>query len=213
VTAIVDIDLQYQSALTQLATTSTYGGAGSGTSHTKAHTTDAGTTLLVVRLAKGATGGWSSVTFNGVGMTLAYDPGISANCHLAFYYMVNPPIGTYNIVVSFAAADYITMCATNYKGTKASPFRSGVSSYNASGISVSLSPPSAVGDIIIDIHHSTVGGWTVTGSGQAQEYYGTANGRALYYSKAPGAAGTTTVGFGGASSTYLGYAAIAIMGP
>ncbi len=77
------------------------------TSSTTSVTIDATTTILVACVGNGGTtaGGPSGATYNGVAMTASRtDSWTTAdNGTSAFFYMVNPPIGTANGVVSWSA--------------------------------------------------------------------------------------------------------------
>jgi len=61
----------------------------------------------------------SGVTYNGVAMTLAAGPQVGAEpFYLESYYLLNPPVGTYNIVVSGAGDGAVH--ARTYKNVKSS---------------------------------------------------------------------------------------------
>lgn len=187
VIALVDIDLGSTAPLQQLATKTKNSGASPLTT---AHTTDAGTDLLIVRIVGPSSGTtYTSCTYNGTGMT-----GVAgANGYAQLYYLRNPSIGTYNIVLTASSA--CALYATNYAGSQSTPLRTSVSNALSALTSSSLSPTSAVGDIVLDVLRMGVADWSVTG-GQTEE---TNNDSSLYASYKAGGAGSTTVSWAGAS--------------
>ena len=69
--------------------------------------------MLVVQTASNA-GQTSSVTYNGVALTKIADIAHSGYGYVGLWYLVNPPAGTYNIVVSGAGSTYYLCNASSW---------------------------------------------------------------------------------------------------
>jgi hypothetical protein len=196
VTALISIDLSSTAALQQLATVTT--NDSTTTAQTTAHTTDSGTDLLIVRIMTAGSILPTSVTFNSVTMT-QIDSQAMGTAYVSAYYLRSPSVGTYNVVITCASSVSIQMIATNYAGSKSSPIRT---STKASGTSttISVTPTSAVGDIVLDvIRTNSVAGWVTTAAGQTSEG---SRGSYQYTSYRAGAAGTTAMSWSGSSAQY-----------
>jgi hypothetical protein len=201
--ALVDIDLNSTAPLQMLTTVST--NKGNSSAFTTAHTTDPGTDLLLVRLVGAVTP--TSVTFNGTGMTL-HDSQSNAGF---IYYLRLPSIGTYNIVVNYGSAQDWIIVASNYAGSQSTPLRA-ASKTVLTATSVSLTPTSAVGDIVIDVLKVVTSGWGPT-AGQTQDLANQGPQNTFYegISRKDGAAGSTTMSWGGSNASVV-YLACAISG-
>jgi hypothetical protein len=208
VTVMIQVQLTSTAPLQQLATTST--NTGTGATLTTAHTTDLGTDLLIVRILS-TTAIPTSVTYNGTGMTII-DSINNGTLYCSSYYLRTPSVGSYNLVVNFAGSYGACVIATNYAGSLVSPLRA-ASKTNGGGVtSISLTPASAVGDIVLDNLAVTLTGWSVT-AGQTSEGQRTSGaGQFQSSSYKAGAAGSTTMSWSGASSTNVAFMAFAIAG-
>jgi hypothetical protein len=81
--------------------------SASATSRTWTHTTTSATTALVVGAYANVNSGVpdiTNVTFNGVALTEIRQTA-SGNLSTAIWWMLNPPVGSYSIVVSFSGSD------------------------------------------------------------------------------------------------------------
>jgi hypothetical protein len=201
VTVMIQIQLTSTAPLQQLATATSYTATGTAVSAT--HITDAGTDLLVVRVGCYANSDPSSVTFNGVGLTKHVSINNASNTDASIWYLKSPPIGSYTLTVNHGSSNVIRWYATNYAGSQATPLRTG-SGAQGSSTTASVTPTSAVGDIVIDclkLQWATAG-WTPTASQTAEVAdVADATGRSSDSYKA-GAAGTTTMSYGGGASQY-----------
>jgi hypothetical protein len=74
--------------------------------------------LVVLAYSNKYTDTFVGVTYNGVAMTAVTSSYIKATGggSLKLYYMVNPPVGTYNVVVTTGTGTYIGATATEYVG-------------------------------------------------------------------------------------------------
>jgi hypothetical protein len=199
VVVLLQLELSHTVNLQQLATITNY---YQSTAPSTSHTTDAGTDLLVVRIGEGGQTAPSSVSFNGVGLTLLGSVAGGSNFNVSIWYLRNPAIGTYTLTVSGGSGG-ARLYATNYAGSQSTPMRT------ASTGSSTVSPISAVGDIVIDLLAYT-GGTPSASSGQTVEYANLAN---VYgancASKKDGDSGSTTMSYaanGGSQLTLIGAA-------
>lgn len=106
------------------------GTAISGTTHssrTWSHTTSGSDRiLLVIVCTYNSTGGGkvSGVTYNGVPMTLyGTEMAQQSNQHMSVFYLLNPTVGTNNIVATWSVAQTYSWCASaSYNGVNQSSF-------------------------------------------------------------------------------------------
>lgn len=210
VTALISIQLSSTAPLQQLATATPY--TATGTSISTSHTTDSGTDLLVVRIANATGAAPTSVTFNGTGLTKHPNDYVGGTYCTSIWYLRLPSIGTYTLTVNIASSSAIDLYATNYAGSQSTPFRTGLNQGGASLTSVSQTPTSAVGDIVIDsLLNNSISDWTVT-AGQTTEILHRA--ASTWYHSASykaGTAGSTTMAWSG-STANTGYVTAAIAG-
>lgn len=101
--------------------TSTDGGGTTGTSLTWSHTCSGSNRILFVATRGG--GGESDrivgLTYNGQAFTkvgTATEPGDSQVVNL--WYMLNPPTGAHNIVITISPSGFISACAASYNGVR-----------------------------------------------------------------------------------------------
>jgi hypothetical protein len=96
---------------------------GSSSSLTFAHTCFGSDGLLIVALCGDTSADdISSVTYNGVGMTLLakFNPGDTSNGrHSYFYYLLGPAAATNNVVVTAGSSHYLLAGASSYSGVNA----------------------------------------------------------------------------------------------
>jgi hypothetical protein len=124
------------------------------------------------------------------------------------WYLRNPSIGTYNVVVTISGTSIISCYVTNYAGSLSTPLRTASTNAFQSVTSSTVNPISAIGDIVIDtLYNNITTAWSVN-SGNTQE---TVIYSKHYLSYKAGAAGTTAIGWGGASETGA-HIAVAIAG-
>ena len=209
VTALISIQLSSTAPLQQLATATSYNATGTAVS--TSHTTDAGTDLLVVRIGCVNTAAPSSVLFNSVGLTQLGNASQSGS-NASIWYLRNPSTGTYTLTVNHASSNSIRIYATNYSGSQSTPLRTALTQIGTL-TSVSQTPVSAVGDIVIDflkINGATTG-WAPT-AGQTAELSDVADGTGRSHAAyKAGAAGSTTMSYSG-SSQQLAFITAAIAG-
>ena len=137
----------------------------------------AGTKLLLVAITFiDWSGALSTVTYNGVGMTRitlsgASNGGISQASgdypRIEYWYYLNPPTGTsYNVIATFASANYVQAAAWSFSGVNATtPLASFASAsgliYPAGSQTASVSLASSTGSIAVN----TIAGWNTFSSG------------------------------------------------
>jgi hypothetical protein len=103
----------------------------SGT-RTLSHTTTSATKCLVVVVSfrSGSSVGSMSCTYDGVSMTKGPDVNTatgSPNGRSTIYYLINPSIGTYNVVSTTTSNQIVSIVAINTTATSAGPFNSATS--------------------------------------------------------------------------------------
>lgn len=111
---------------------------------TLSHTTVSGTTCLVVlvNFRSGNSVGTMSCTFNGVSMTMGPDVNTataSPNGRSTIYYLLNPSIGTFNVVSTTTSNQIVSIVAVNTTATTAGAQNSATVSGSAT-ISAAVTP-------------------------------------------------------------------------
>lgn len=185
-------------------TANSWGVAGWGESGTQSYAVTAGTNqALLVWVVSTHGGTVSSVTYNGTGMTLVGSIDAGNSTTLRAYILVNPPVGTANIVVTngngqgyihFAAAVYEGVHQTTPIGNTASATTSGTDPMVSS---VSHTRSSNDSTVVI----ASAAGWNPSYSGNnanvgTQRFHANAGGeiRSFAFSDfSPGSTGTTTL--------------------
>lgn len=158
----------------------TNGGHSTASSVTFAHTVGAnGQRLLIVCVSIAqSSGAVTSATFNGVAMTKAINKVLvsGSNYECAIFYLVNPPTGTYNVVVNFSASsNYAVGAASFFFVNQASPADNTNSTSAASGAPV-LSITTVEKALIIDSIISAAATARTQGAGQSVIHTQTING-------------------------------------
>lgn len=156
-------------------------GAGvNATSLTWAHTTAGTNRLLVVTCA--ADGGTvhttNLITYNGVALTKADAITGGESTRSEIWYLVNPPVGTYNIVWSHSASEGLVGYGISFNGVdQTTPVGTALTGNNGNvaATSSTLSPTAADGDMVIDVISTDDVAVTV-GSSQTQRNNVGANG-------------------------------------
>ncbi len=180
-------------------------------------TIENGTDLLVVCLASkkaSTTGLPTAVTIEGVSMTLSANEGsVGSSLYGVTYAILRlPPIGIgKTLSITAPASSEINGVAIGFVGSASSPTRTKVYSSMNSATTVSGTPDSVVSDLVLDVICTNVQTvWTPNG-GQTIVRNDVSKSPQLGVSIKAGAAGTTSMGWSGAS-TYGFYSAIAIKG-
>lgn len=133
-------------------------GASSGLDRTFAHTVDAGNDrLLLVATGDFTTGrSLSGVTYAGVALTLVASTTVvgtsNTNAGATFWALVNPPVGTDNVVVTTSSAStFLGSIATNVTGVhQTTPYGTPVTNSQGTNVQPTIDVPSAVGDLVVD---------------------------------------------------------------
>ena len=206
--------------LRQLDTSTYYTFTSSGTT---THVTDPGTDLLMVMLATWApsaigTSVITSATYDSVSMTIVENGTIGTgsgqpSIGVAIAYLKNPNNGTKNLVVNGQSTGKYRLLALNFLGSQATPLRTAIDAYvNTTASSVSVSPISALGDIVLDvISQSNPTAWT-QGANQTQLYFNAGITPGFGVSRKDGLASNTPMSWNGATGTYVYQGAVAIKG-
>lgn len=138
-----------------------------GTSKTLSHNCNG--TVLVVGIAlcsNGTLPASYSVTFNSVAMTLC---GVYVGTKLktAFFYLVNPSQGTYNVSASWTNNGWGSIAAISLTGVNLlSPIDSGPTGYGYTAAAATQDVPSTPGGLVIDCAMCWQAEYTAIGSGQ-----------------------------------------------
>lgn len=148
-------------------------GASSGLDRTFAHTVDAGNDrLLLVATGDFTTGrSLSGVTYAGVALTLVASTTVvgtsNTNAGATFWALVNPPVGTDNVVVTTSSASTsLGSIATNVTGVhQTTPYGTPVTNSQGTNVQPTISVPSAAGDLVVDALYARNNPLTV-GTGQ-----------------------------------------------
>ena len=151
--------------------TSTSAQTSGATSLTWSHTVANGTNrALFVELSIDQVGATvSSVTYGGVAMTRV---GRTAGNHaVEIWRLVNPTVGTANVVVNFSATTAAAGGATTYNGVSQTTPTGTYAGASGTGTTMSVVASSAAGDLVIDSERwdNNPSGYTV-GSGQTQQW-------------------------------------------
>lgn len=163
-----------------VGTTSSTSVLSFGTTVTMAHTVSAGANrLLLVGVTHNRAGVVTGITYNGIAMDLVGSVVNSAGSdrgYVDIYSMENPPLGTFNVVVTFNSADNrgMTVGATTfYNVDQNNPLNSFASAQGASGTgnttsnTVTLSGiPSSSNSLVYSVLSSR--DYTITGFGAGQ---------------------------------------------
>lgn len=131
---------------------------------THAVTTLPGQSVLVVRLSGSATVP-TSMTFNGVALTLIMDVADGNVSRVQIWELVNPPTGAYNLSWTLGSERTYRICANGLWNVMAQTRRAGGSESSFatnSGCSVATLP----GDLVLDVAHHDTGAWSGAGAGQ-----------------------------------------------
>ncbi len=179
------------------------------TSLTWSHTVASGTDrLLVVELAiDGLGAGVSSVTYGGVAMTQIGRG--TGNHAVEIWGLVNPTVGTANIVVSFGGTTAAAGGATSFNGVNQStPFGTFVSA-TGTGTAASVTVASATGDLVIDAQYWKLNTANVNGAGQTTQW-SQANASMLGGSTTETGAASVTMSGSSASSSQWEIGAVSI---
>jgi hypothetical protein len=191
---------------------------------TTTHVTDPGTDLLMVLLATYApsTAGTSvitSATHDSVSLTIAKNVTVQTGSSQPFLgvsiaYLKNPNNGTKNLVVNGTSTGTYRLLALNFLGSQETPLRTASDGYvglTAAG-SISLSPISAVGDIVLDVISQKTPTTWAPGASQTQLYFNTGITPGFGVSRKDGVASNTPMSWSGASVAWVYQASVAIKG-
>lgn len=116
--------------------------------------------LLIVSVSHVTSDSISSVTYAGVAMTLvdsASNGSGGTGRVLSMYRLIAPATGSNNVVVTLAAASIFAVSAQSFYGVDQTTPLGTAAKTNGSGTSASVSPGSAVGDVVVDglsVRHS-----------------------------------------------------------
>ena len=194
----------------QTVTAGPYPDNATATSKTVAHTVAAGTERLLVRTH--GVGGVNTLTteiptYNGVEMTLRCGARTLYQQMSAIWELVNPPVGTYNLVLPHAATEYRRGIATNLANLHQTTFvrHAPVIVDDANVLDAEISVNSAVGDAVFAVTgvnsltpEKTIGMVMVD-----LTFLGGTPGKPGYGEHTAGLA-TTTVLLGGSNAGYAG---------
>jgi hypothetical protein len=117
------------------------------------HTTIGGTSMLIVRVGfRTPAGSVSAITatFNSVSMTAVPSTlGNTSTISAVIFYLINPTIGTFNVVVSWTTAANYVLAATNIYNCNTAP----VNGVNATGTSTAstVTVTSAPTHLVLDL--------------------------------------------------------------
>lgn len=156
-----------------LDSTSSVGNQKNGSGWSWNHTIGSGNGRLLVVCTGFYDGGGgystTSVTFNGVSLTKA--TGSSSGGHYAdIWYLINPPVGTYAIVVNLNIGSGLSSAgAVSFRGVKAYGQPDNTASAGGSGTPSCNITPKKSACVLVDSFVENGGGYTV-GTGQTQIY-------------------------------------------
>lgn len=207
-------------SLRQMPTVTTLASPGYQNSLALAHVVDGGTDCLVVEVASwvgSAVDGraisvtWGAQSLSVAATVLGLYSGVGVGSQI--WYLKNPTPGSNTITITYTNNPASTAIASNWQGTAATPFRAASTAVSAASItSISVAPVSVVGDIVLD-SISIAGNWAMTGGqtliAQVPGYLSSPYGEA---SQKAGAAGTTTMSWGGADASSVALVGAALAG-
>lgn len=168
--------------------------------------------LLVLQIAELYSVSTSSVTYNGTALTrLDFQADGGTTIKSEMWYLVNPPTGINNVVITFSSFTDTVVRAVNVTGVnQTTPF--GVLSKTAAayGTSISLSPASNAGDLILDQMTAYAATPAVTGGQTLISSAATSGLRNMADSYKTGAATSTTVSYSASTNAWTTLMAVAI---
>lgn len=182
------------------------GGTATSTSLTFSHTCSGTNRLLLVHIAQGGANAVSSVTYNGVALTLAGAVNnTNGNVHAELWYLLAPAVGTFNIVISLPAAATIYAFGSSWTGVnQTTPLGTAVTGTGTS-TTPSVTVTSAVGDTVVDVLNAQQQPANLTPStGQTSLYTGT------LYVAGSSAAGAASVTMGWSAANGYAWAQVAV---
>ena len=156
-------------AIVQIGSTITDFDNGTPTSLTTSYTQAAGTDrALVVFVGTEGNVVHSSVTFDGVGLTLELNS-VGSGRRTSVWYLAAPNVVTANIVVTLASAADVGMIGHSWSDVnQGTPF-SGSAANSGNSATPSVVVPSAVGELVVDgFNHGNDGNNPVVGAGQTE---------------------------------------------
>jgi hypothetical protein len=113
----------------------------------------------------------SAVTYAGYPMTKAFDRASAGRIYLSYWYLVGPPIGTANVVIT-GSGTFQAVAALTYSGVdQVTPFGVSAGADDADGTPTTVNVTSEAGQLVLDIvgHCHTSGGANFTvGAGQTE---------------------------------------------
>ncbi|MCA9012136.1 MAG: DUF4347 domain-containing protein, partial [Planctomycetaceae bacterium] len=178
--------------------TVTSGLMNNGTSLTFSHTVAAGTNrVMFVEIAiDGLGANVTSVTYGGVALTQV---GRGAGNHaVEIWKLVNPTVGTANVVINFAGTTTAAAGATTFNGVDQTTPNGTFVSATGTSTTATFNVASAVGDVVIDAQYWKGISTTTDGAGQTAQW---GQGNATFLGGFTIEAGATTVTMSGTSGT------------
>ncbi len=172
------------------------------TNLTWSHTVNSGTDrVLIVELSiDGLGAGVSSVTYGGVAMTQVGRG--AANHAVEIWSLVNPTVGTANVIASFGATTAAAGGATTFNGVNQGTPTGTFASASGTGTTASVTVSSVAGDLVIDAQYWKDTSANLVGAGQISQW-SASNATMLGGSTTEtGAATVTMTGTSGASSQW-----------
>ena len=197
----------------QVGTLTNSVGSSLSASRSVSHTVTAQSNqILIVEVSGFFTGASpTSVTFNGVALT-QYGSSVTSPSNSAtasIWYMINPPVTTANVTVTFAGSNWMNFHATNLYNVNQTTPLTGIQTQSNNSSTTSVGVASGTGDLVMDFLGTSSNQNIVPGAGQTQRHEGSIIGGVHSYgSSEPGAAGTVTMSTSSivlADNAYIGY--------
>ncbi|MFI3186795.1 MAG: DUF4347 domain-containing protein [Methylococcaceae bacterium] len=137
---------------------------------TWSHTVNSGTNrVLFVELSiNGVSAIANSVTYGGVSMTLVGRAG--GNHGIEIWRLINPTVGTANVVASLAGATPVAGGAATFNGVNQTTPTGTFVSATGTSTTASVTVASATGDVVMDVQYWVNTGANIVGAGQTSQW-------------------------------------------
>lgn len=200
------------SGLQRLPSSFNYQGGVASATHNFNFMIDPGADLTLLRVMILGSAALSAALINGLTLTSLTEVG--AGVRVAFWYLKNPPSGIANVSLTLGASTGAVVRADSFLGSQSTPFRTPASNVTT-GVSTSVSPASAVGDLVVDgFSVALATSWLAgMGAGQANDYSmdNAYSSRSINTSIKAGIASNTPMSWSGSSGSFA-HLAVAIAG-
>jgi hypothetical protein len=150
-------------------------GSGGGTPLVFTHTTSSGSNKILIvsaMLRNNVAGLITTATYNGHQLSLIREISQSSAERLKVWYMLEPPVGTYNVVIKYTGSHTgLDGAASTYAGVSQNrPYSSSTATGASNSVTATVTVPSAPGELVVDALGYHNGGSIAPQTGQILRY-------------------------------------------